>query len=111
MEKHSEKREELISKFQRNLGLIVDFVLSYKCHCDNSDTWEERAFNDSNITHRQYYETIKKFSEEDYSEEKCVSIKTAFIHDNAIEDYIKSLDSQYTNLKLLYDEIQTKENN
>ncbi len=106
---YKEKREELISKFQRNLELIVDFVLSYECYCDISDTWEEKAFNDSEVTHRQYYETIKKISDLEYSEEQCEAIKTSFIHKNAVEDYIKSLDSQYVNLKPLCEEIKAKE--
>lgn len=109
MQKHSEKREELILKFQRNLELIIDFIFSYECYCNISDIWEEKAFNDSEITHRQYYETIKKVSDLEYSEEQCEAIKTAFVHENAVEDYIKSLDSQYINLKPLCEEIKATE--
>ncbi|GAA4045100.1 hypothetical protein [Flavobacterium chungnamense] len=103
------RREILSEKFFRNLGLVEDFKLTYECYCDISETWNSQAFADSNITNRQYYETLKQISEEEYSEKQCNAIRTAEIHENAVEDYIISLDSQYDNLKLLCDEIKAKE--
>lgn len=103
------RREILTEKFFRNLKLVVDFELAYECYCDISDTWNSPAFGDSNVTNRQYYETFKQVSEKEYSEAQCDAIKTIDIHENAVEDYIKNLDSQYENLKLLCDEIKAKE--
>jgi len=104
-------RDILIEKFFRNLSLIEDFKLTYECYCDITETWDKPAFGDSNVTNRQYYITLKQISEVEYSESQCKAIKTAEIHENALEDYIISLDSQYDNLKVLCDELKTKEDN
>ena len=106
---HQSKREELISKFFRNLNLIVDVELCYMCYCDISDTWDEFAFLDSNITHRQYYQTLQQISNQEYSEEQCEAIKTAEIHKDAVVDYINSLDIQFENLKILSETIKFNE--
>ena len=103
------RREILTEKFFRNLSLVEDFKLTYECYCDISETWNSPAFADSKITNRQYYETLKQVSDEEYSEAQCKAIRTVEIHENAIEDYIQSLDIQYDNLKLLCDEMKAKE--
>lgn len=105
------KRDELTKKFFRNLDLIVDFKLNYECWCDLSETWNEPAFGDSNITNRQYFITLKQVSDEEYSEQQCEAIKNAEIHENVLDEYILRLDSQYENLKKLNDEIIRKEDN
>ncbi len=80
----------------------------YESFLNKTDTWDKPAFRDSNATNRQYIETLKQVSEKEYSKEQHNAIKTVFIHENAITDYIKNLDVQYANLKLLHDEIATK---
>ena len=103
------RREILTEKFFRNLGLVEDFKLTYECYCDISETWDSPAFSDSKITNRQYYETLKQVSDKEYSEVQCIVIRKVEIHENAVEDYIQSLDVQYDNLKLLCDEMKAKE--
>ena len=105
------EREILTEKFFRNLELVKNFKNIYKSYCDINNKWNSPAFGDSNITNRQYYETLKKVSDEEYSDAQCQAIKVVEIHENSLKDYIKSLDSQYDNLKLLFEEIKIKVNN
>ncbi|MFC2188402.1 hypothetical protein ACFCT7_13885 [Fulvivirgaceae bacterium LMO-SS25] len=107
-QKNKSKREILTEKFFRNLDLIEDFKLTYEGYCDISETWNSPAFADSNVTNRQYYEMFKQVSDEEYSDAQSNAIRTVEIHENAVEDYIKGLDVQYDNLKLLCDEIKQK---
>ncbi|OAZ04841.1 hypothetical protein FLB_06890 [Flavobacterium succinicans] len=100
------EREILTEKFFRNLELVENFKKIYKNYCDINNKWNSPAFADSSITNRQYYETIKKVSEEEYSDAQCEAVKVVEIHENSVKDYIKSLDSQYDNLKLLFEEIK-----
>ncbi|HEY6142071.1 MAG TPA: hypothetical protein VIV55_01405 [Flavobacterium sp.] len=104
-------RNELITKYERNLHLIVEFKIVYRSFLDITKTWDSVAFPDSNITNRQYFETLNQISEQEYSEQQYQAIKTVFIHDNAIKDYIINLEIQYNNLKLLFDEISIKNKN
>lgn len=100
-------RTELIQKFERNLNFITEFKTLYENYLNKSDTWEKRAFVNSSITNKQYFETLKQVSEKEYSSEQHQAIKTVFIHENAIADYINNLDIQYQNIKILYKDIAT----
>jgi hypothetical protein len=99
------QREELIFKFERNKDLIFEFKKDYVAHLDSTNTWDNIAFFDSKITNRQYLTLLDQISTKEYSEEQFQAIKTVFIHDNAVESYIISVDSQYNNLKILYDDL------
>jgi hypothetical protein len=106
-----EKRNELITKYERNLNLIAEFKIVYRSFLDKTKTWDKIAFPDSNITNRQYLETLNQVSEQEYSEKQHQAIKTVFIHDDAIKDYIINLEIQYKNLKTLFEEISTTNKN
>lgn len=102
------RRPEFIEKFERNFSLIQDFKIVYRNFLDKTGTWESVAFPDSRITNRQYYITLCQVSEVEYSPEQRQAIKTVFIHENVLPEYIQNLDSQYQNMKLLFDEIKQK---
>lgn len=104
------KRDELINKFERNHDFILEFKVMYENFLDKTNTWDKAAFIDSPVTNRQYLITLKQLSEKEYSEPQCQAIKTVYIHENAIIDYIANLDLQYENLKILYDQILSKNN-
>jgi uncharacterized protein with von Willebrand factor type A (vWA) domain len=101
-------RSELITKYERNLIFIDKFKIVYKKFLDKTGTWDKYAFIDSNISNRNYFDTLNQISEQEYSEQQHLAVKTFFIHKDAVLDYIKNLDLQYNNLKLLYDEIVSK---
>ena len=99
------QREVLISKFKKNKDLIFEFKKDYVAHLDSTDTWDNIAFFDSKITNRQYITLLDQISTKEYSEEQYQALKTVFIHDNAVENYIICVDTQYNNLKILYDDL------
>ena len=105
------KRKELTDKFFRNLELIKNFKSTYESYCNATNTWDSPAFGDSSITNRQYYITLTQVSDEEYSENQCQAIKTVQIHEGVLDEYILRVDSQYENLKKLYDELVVDENN
>jgi hypothetical protein len=102
------KRNELITKYERNLNLIIEFKDIYTDFLNKTETWDKPAFLDSSVTNRQYLTTLKQISEEEYSEQQHEAIKTVFIHEDAIENYIIGIDSQYENLKTIYNELLMK---
>lgn len=103
-------RNELVEKFDRNRKFIGLFLQVYEQYLINRDSWNNPAFTDSKITNRQYLLTLKQVYFEEYSEAQTSAIRTAFIHDNAIKEYIFNLDSQFENLKLLYNDISSSNN-
>jgi hypothetical protein len=103
-----DSRSELITKYERNLVFIGKFKMVYKNFLDKTDAWDKYAFIDSNISNRNYFETLNQIYEQEYSEQQHLAVKTVFIHKDAIFDYIRNLDLQYNNLKLLYDDIVSK---
>ncbi len=105
IDKKTIRRQILIDCFFRNHQLIKDFKLAFSRYCDITGTWNSPAFADSNLTNRAYYETLKQVSDEEYSFAQCEAVKTIEIHKLAVEDYIRSLDTQYKNLKSLYDQL------
>lgn len=98
-------REEFISKWERNLDLITKFKSTWESYLNRTNTWNKKAFFDSEATNEQCFIALKQVSELEYSEVQHQAIKTMFIHDNAIKDYINNLDIQYVNLKKMYDEV------
>jgi hypothetical protein len=104
-------RNELITKYERNLNLIAEFKIVYRSFLNKTKTWDKVAFPDSNVTNRQYLEVLNQVSEQEYSEQQYQAIKTVFIHDDAINHYIINLENQYNNLKPLFEEISVKNKN
>jgi hypothetical protein len=104
-------RSELITKYERNVLFIDKFKIVYKNFLDKTKTWDKYAFIDSNISNRNYFDTLNQIYEQEYSEQQHKAVKTVFIHKDAISDYIRNLDLQYNNLKLLYDDIVSKSDN
>jgi hypothetical protein len=102
------RRQEFIEKFERNFSLIQDFKIFYSNFLDKTGTWEKVAFPDSKITNRQYYITLCQVSDAEYTLQQRQAIKTVFIHENVLPEYSQNLDSQFQNMKLLYEDIKQK---
>lgn len=102
------KRSELIIKYERNYNLIVEFKEIFENYLNATETWGKLAFFDSHITNRQYLTLLNQISEEEYSEKQREAIKTAFIHEDVLENYIFNVDNQYNSLKIIYNELIMK---
>lgn len=100
------KREELVSKFFRNKNLVRKFRKEYEEYLNKTNTWDNQMFTDSNITNRQYLIALDEISQKEYSEIQGRAIKSVYIHENAVLEYICNLDIQHQNLTILYNSIQ-----
>ena len=102
------RREELISKYERNKSLVSEFLRIYKEFLDRSNTWNCVAFCDARITNKQYFEELNRISTVEYSIAQHEAIKTVDIQEQFLDGYIQGIDLQYDNLKLLYENLRTQ---
>lgn len=105
------RKNEFISKFERNYKLIEDFKVLYQKQLETNGNWDSPAFKDSEITNRQYLNELIRVSDLEYSVKQREAIKTVEIQEHFYNDYIHNLDSQYSSLQTLRDEIIFKNNN
>ena len=105
------ERAEFTEKYERNYILIEDFKVTYENYISKTNSWTAPAFPDSNVTNFQYLMTLKQMSDVEYSKEQRDAVKTVFIHEGVLKEYIDNLDLQYNNLKALFDDISRKEKN
>lgn len=101
-------REEFIMIFKRNKDFIFEFLTRYKYFLEKTNYWNKRVFNDADVTHEEYYQTLVRVSNQEYSEEQYEAIKTVNIDNRDLADYINSLNIQYENLKIIFMEIQAR---
>jgi len=104
------KRPLLIDLFERNMQLIFDFRDNYKKYLDKTNHWNEPAFTDSSMTHKQYYDELIRISNTEYSEPQHNAIKTIEIPESFLDQYIAGVNQQYENLSLIYDEVKRRSN-
>ncbi len=104
------KREELISKFERNKELVFNFRKIYKEFMDKTNKWNSPAFFDSNLTNEEYYLEFERNCNLEYSEKQHEAIKTAFIEESLLDGYILGIENQYNNLIKLYNEMISRFN-
>lgn len=102
------KRQELIDKYERNKNLVINFAKCFKTFLDKTDTWDGIAFGDSKITNREYMTELIRIASQEYSQTQHDAIKNVVIQESFLPGYIDGIDTQYNNLKLMYDDIQTK---
>lgn len=102
------KREELISKFERNKALVAEFRSAYNEYLEKTNNWDEIAFHYSNspTTNRQYYNELVRVSDLEYSDSQHEAIKTITIQDHFLGGYIEGIDTQYKALSSLYEGIK-----
>lgn len=102
------RRQELIEKFERNMRFIHDFKQRYKEFLDQKHVWNERAFADGSITHLDYYNALVKTSEYEYSAQQYDAIKTVHIEEALLGQYIRGVDNQYESLIKIDEALKAK---
>lgn len=96
---------EFFEKWERNKTFVNDFIERWENHLNVTDTWDKRAFFDSDATCRQFLDSLKQVSSVEYSFIQKNYLQNLNIHLDALPDYMKNLDVQYDNLKILSDSL------
>jgi hypothetical protein len=104
------KRLQLIELFERNMTLVFSFRNDYKAYLDKTNHWNEAAFADAKITHKQYYDELVRISDIEYSVPQHNAIKTIEIQESFLDGYIVGVNQQYDNLLMIYEELKRKSN-
>lgn len=99
-----------LNRWERNRKFVTDFKILWENHLNQTNAWQQRAFYDAPATNEQAFLSLKQVSELEYSDEQYNALKKIEIHENALQDYIRNLDTQYENLKIMYDQIISKMN-
>lgn len=102
------KRQLLIDLYERNMKLVFSFRNDYKLYLDRTNYWDNPAFADARITHKQYYAELVKTSDREYSEAQHNAIKTVEIQDSVLDQYIAGVNQQFDNLSLIYNDLKRK---
>lgn len=99
---------EVIFKYERNLEFIRIFIRDYQVFLNRFNVWDSRAFFDSKITNRQYFDLLTTTALKEYSPNVLQDIRTYKLEHSIANQFIKSLDNQYNALKLLHSDILSK---
>ena len=103
-----DKRQLLIDLYERNMNLVFSFRDDYGRYLEKNDYWNEVAFADARITHKQYYDELIRISEIEYSQVQYSAIKTIEIQSQFLDEYIAGINQQYDNLSLVYEDLKLK---
>ncbi len=101
----------LRNKLSRNLQLFVEYELIIDGYCDINDCWEQNAFPNKKLTHRENYLLVKNILSDRYNDEFCEKIENEVFESEKIKEMIVELDQEYVKHYSEFKDIQDRENN
>lgn len=101
-------RQDLIIAFERNKSLVDHFLDVYERYLSASNSWQSRAFPDSDMSNFAYFTTMKQVALKEYSAEQTAWIHHGEIAEGVWQEYINGLDRQYEALYGMHQQMLKK---